>query len=140
MRVKSAIDRWIMVVLLLALASSVSGIFTATDDERLLVGLISGLAAGLVVWILRETYYELKEDHLFCRSGPITVRVPYDQVRSVHLSESLRSSLALSLRRIEIIWHDQAGHSKTVLISPENREEFLLLLLEKCPHIQNKQV
>ena len=135
MRVKSAVDGWVKVVLLLALASTMTGVFAAPENERLISGLISGLTAALLVWILRETYYELNEDHLFCRSGPITARIPYDQIRSVRLSNSWLSSIALSVRRIEIVWNDKAGRPKTVLISPIDREEFMRRLLEKCPHI-----
>lgn len=131
MRVKSSIDRpisiliWGVVIILVS-----SAIFVPSN--KLLYGIISGIVIAFLIWLYFGTYYELREDYLYCKSGPINEKIPYDSIKSIKLSENMLSSMALSRKRIEIRQHGKGYITGTTLISPKNREEFLEELKKRC--------
>jgi hypothetical protein len=80
-------------------------------------------------------YYELRDDYLYCRSGPFFEKIAYERIKSVRLYHSHLSSLALSAQQIEIRQHNKSYITGTTLISPENREEFLEELRSRCQNL-----
>ncbi len=81
------------------------------------------------------TFYEFHDDHLYCRSGPLWERIPYDRIRSVRLCQNAFSSMALSMRRIEIRRHGRGWVTGTTFISPVSREVFFLELIGRCRNL-----
>jgi hypothetical protein len=137
MRVKSAVDWWLGLILWLVIISLIGTSFIVPPAERLFVYLINIPVLLLTLWIYFGTYYELRED-LFCRSGPFFTRIPYETITSVRLSRNPLSSLALSLNRIEIAYTSKGIFSAgLVYISPPDREAFIKELLTRCPHLAN---
>lgn len=135
MRVKSAIDWWLGGLIWLVIFAIIAGMLPSLAEEEKAIGY--GVAIPMVAFLLSLffcTYYELRDDHLFCRSGPLFERIPYDCIKSVKLSNSLLSGMALSMRRIAIRKHDSWPLGVT-LISPPNREEFMQELLSRCQNL-----
>lgn len=91
---------------------------------------------GFLFWLYLSTYYILEDDHLFCRSGPLKKKIPYDSIKTLKLSRNSLSSMALSLDRIEIREEGKGYLSGTTLISPVNREEFYAELKRLCQSIR----
>ncbi|OOE12359.1 PH domain-containing protein [Fictibacillus arsenicus] len=86
-----------------------------------------------ICWLWFSTYYVLNERELVIRCGPINKRIPYREITSAHKTWNPLSSPALSLKRINIKY--QFGMA---LISPKDRDRFLHMLKERCPHADIK--
>ncbi|MDW7740613.1 MAG: PH domain-containing protein, partial [Bacillota bacterium] len=124
MRVKSKVDLWIAVVIWAGIAI-MAGTITMQHDQPV-IGYAIGLPViALLLWVYYGTYYELRDDYLYCRCGPFFEKIAYSKIKSVRLSRNMLSSMALSLDRIEIKQHGKGFILGTTYISPENREEFM---------------
>lgn len=135
MRVKSAVDLWVSLVILLATLIIGVSLAIAPAEGRWIIFPLGLIGALLMLWLYFGTYYELKEDHLFCKSGPFTERIPYNRIKSLKLSENLLSSMAMSRQRIEITQHNKGYITGTTFISPVNREDFLAELTSRCSNL-----
>ncbi len=90
-------------------------------------------ASGFLLWILFGTYYELYENCLYCKSGPFSEIILFDDIRHLELSNNTRTGLALSSRRIVIRQFDE----EYSVISPRHRERFFAHLKVRCPHLDD---
>ena len=84
-----------------------------------------------VGWIWFGTGYEISDDKLKIRCGPLRQRIPLQEIREIKRTRSPLSAPACSLDRMEIKY----GNSKRVMISPADKEAFIKLLMEKSPQI-----
>ena len=89
------------------------------------------LVIAAEIWILCSTTYTFGEEELICRSGPFSERIPYGKLRRATKCKGYVFSLALSELRVELKYG--RADTDTVFISPENEDEFLEKLSEKCP-------
>jgi hypothetical protein len=134
MRVKSIVDGYFKLIIFAAIGAMavLSGFFARalllSPQEALLGYGAVILGAALLLWLLYGTYYELCDDYLLCRSGPFVAKIPYDSIRQLTLCESLSSSMAMSVRRIQILQQDGDNDTGITLISPAGRELFLTRL------------
>lgn len=136
MRVKSAIDWWMNIIIWTVIIVIEVGIFASPENERV-PGLIVGyLISAFILWIYFGTYYEFREDYLYCKCGPLFEKIAYDKIKSVRLSRNILSSMALSTKRIEIKQHGKGYIMGTTFISPENREEFMKELRKRCRNLE----
>lgn len=144
MRVKSSVDSWFKVIVftvigIMAAAAFFLTLATKFTPFEIIVGYTAVVAASaLLLWLRFGTYYEFREDYLYCRSGPFTEKIKYDRIKYLGLSENMLSSMALSSQRIEIRQHDKSYITGTTMISPENREIFLEQLKTRCRFLQVK--
>lgn len=89
-----------------------------------------------LLWIYFGTYYEFREEYLFCKSGPFFENIKYDNIKSIKLTQNLFSSMALSSKRIEIRQHGKGYILGTTFISPMNRQEFINELIKRCKNLE----
>ena len=89
-------------------------------------------------WLVYDLFinlrYSLIEGFLVIVPGGILpkTRIPIEAIRKIEKTTSLISSPAASLDRIEVFYNK----FDSVVISPENRQEFLQELLKQNPKIQ----
>lgn len=136
MRIKSAVDWWLAALIGIIIGMMVFAMITAPASEVALVCLISLPTIGFMLWIYFATYYELREELLYCRCGPFVARIPYDAIKTIRLSRNPISSLALSTKRIEIVHASKSFFGGLTYISPPDREDFMGQLLAKCPQVR----
>ncbi|QOR64578.1 PH domain-containing protein [Cytobacillus suaedae] len=136
MKYSSKKDLWLTIVvwgaMLFTFGSSIFALLEAEMGPIEYVIMIS-LGIGLpvfIMWMWFTTYYVLTDDSLIIRYGPFKKAVPFDSITSVKKTSNPFSSPALSMKRLEILY----GKYDIVLISPENRDTFMELLRERCPH------
>ena len=125
MTFKSAVDLWLLVIVALVVIISL-GISARLVMQRSPAGyLISiwliAVGIGLPLWLLYTTQYVVKDEVLKIQSGPFKWTIPITSISQVVETTNPRSSPALSLRRLEITY----GESKTIMVSPKDREGFL---------------
>ena len=134
MREKSKIDLWVSIVIWAAILFLASTIIILQDDK--IIGYSVGIPLVIfLMWIYFGTYFEFREDYLYCRCGPFFEKIPYSKIKSVRLSQNFLSSMALSSKRIEIKQHGRGYITGTTFISPENREEFMRELIRRCKNL-----
>lgn len=137
MRIKSAVDWWLAALIGIIIGMMVFTMIVAPADQIVLVSIISLPTIGFILWIYFGTYYELRDEYLFCRSGPFSARIPYTAVKTIRPSRNPISSLALSTKRIEITYASRSLFGGLTYISPPDREDFMAQLLAKCPQAKH---
>jgi hypothetical protein len=134
MRVKSKIDLWVAIIIWAGIL--IMAVTMATQFDQSVLGYAIGLPViALLLWIYYGTYYELRDEYLYCRCGPFLEKIAYQKIKSVKLGRNLLSSMALSLDRIEIKQHGKGFLLGTTYISPENRDQFISDLISRCKNL-----
>jgi hypothetical protein len=121
----SKVDTWLILVAALAAGASV-GVAVALLREGgvpvvVMVPVVVVLGAGLPLWTLFGTCYELTPGRLRIRCGPFRWTVPLNEIRAVTPTRNPLSSPALSLDRLRIDY----GRGSSVMISPRDQARFL---------------
>lgn len=141
MRIRSAVDFRNEALILLSVAFMMLGAPYLTAAMGLtaqlaMIGYVSAAAASsFLLWFLLGTYYEFREDCLYCRCGPFSETIRYDDIFFLRLSKNTASSLALSSKRIEV-WQCSGGIVSGTMISPKNRTLFMALLKARCRYLE----
>jgi len=134
MKYYSKIDLWykilISIVIVILITSLVMVIFTFKSMELILAVIIIALIIVFILSIYFNTYYEFKDNYLYCKSGIFCEKIKYKDIKSIKKSKNMFSSMALSRDRIEIKTSDNIFLGLTY-ISPFNEDEFMELLNRK---------
>ena len=101
-----------------------------TKQDCILLGSILLLTTLFIVWVMVDIRYELREDELYVRGGPIFARIPYTTIREVRKFDGFTGgfTIASSKKGIEIIYQKGLGY---MVISPTEREHFIVALEAK---------
>ena len=99
------------------------------------IGGLTNLIVGLIMLIISITIiplffitYILEEKELLVKLGFFcALKIAYSSITGIKETKNPLSSLAMSIDRIEIKY----GKGLCVLISPKNKQEFLMILKEK---------
>ncbi len=98
--------------------------------------LVYGISMILVVlflyYILNLTYYVIKDSELFVRSFFFKWTIEINTIEKIFPTNNMLSSPALSLDRLMIIY----GDGKEIMISPENKNEFLNDIATQNPDLK----
>jgi len=140
MRVKSKVDLWFSILIWATVIILVGSMIFVPQDGKLIAYAVVIPTSLFMFWIYFGTYYEFRDDYLFCKSGPFFEKIAYDKIKSARLSSNMLSSMALSIDRIEIKQHGKSYITGTTFISPENREEFMKELISRCKNIDPSDV
>ena len=122
---RSKVDAWLGIILggipFASLFAAWGLVHAPVPGRWLLAVPILLLGVCLPLSLLFFTTYRINEAFLRIRSGFFTWEIPIDTISKVESTNDPVSSPALSLDRIRI----EYGHTKSVIISPQNKEEFL---------------
>lgn len=136
MRLKSKIDIWIGIVIWGTVLIMLVSLIYVPQNEKIFGYVVVFPMSALMFWIYFGTYYEFRDEYLYCRSGPFVEKIVYEKIKSVKLSQNLLSSMALSRQRIEIRQHGKGYITGTTYISPVSREEFMMGLISRCKNTE----
>lgn len=121
----SKVDAWLVLVTALTVATSAIAAWVMIREGGVpavvMVPVTLLLGAGLPLWVLRGTRYELTPGRLLIRCGPFRWTVPLKEIRAVEPTRNPLSSPALSLDRLRIDY----GRGSSVMISPRDKARFL---------------
>lgn len=136
-RVKSTIDIWFRILIwLTVIILIIPAILVPEGNVYVLLCILPIIA--FLLWIYFNSWYELRDEYLYCVCGPFREKIAYDKIKSARLATNLLSSMALSSKRIEIRQHGKGYFAGTTMISPKNREAFLEELKKRCYNLENK--
>lgn len=124
---------WVVALLLIA-----TPFFTPNKiwGEMLIPIIIVVLCALLILWILLDTKYEIKNSFLHYTSGPIRGKIDIYKINAIVHQKNwfVQSSLkpALGTKGLVIKY----GKYDDIYISPKHKQQFIDTLLEINPHIE----
>ncbi|WP_002149767.1 PH domain-containing protein [Bacillus cereus] len=124
-------DVWLYPIFFIILGACFAPIFAGR--EYFLLFFTIPLAI-LFSWSWFSTKYIVKEEIIMITSGPVKKRIFIRGIKRISNTKNPISAYALSFDRLEIVY----GSYETELISPRNKEEFILLLKRKNPGIEIK--
>ncbi|HDR3888059.1 TPA: PH domain-containing protein [Bacillus cereus] len=124
-------DAWLYLVFIIVIGACFAPIFAGR--EYFLLFFTIPLAI-LFSWSWFSTKYIVKEEIIMITSGPVKKRIFIGDIKRISNTKNPIASYALSFDRLEIVY----GSYETELISPRNKEEFILLLKRKNPGIEIK--
>ncbi|HEX6994681.1 MAG TPA: PH domain-containing protein [Gammaproteobacteria bacterium] len=144
---RSKVDRWLLVVMVAAAATTVLtvvfalaiGIWQSGPAALFFIPLFIPMVAvgvGLPWWLLRSTRYTLTPEELRIVCGPFHWTVRLKDIRRVSRTSNPLSSPALSLRRLRI----EYGNRRFVMISPDDEERFLRELEIRRPGVVDSSI
>jgi len=131
MRFNSEKDFWLGLLIWIPIGG---GFIGSLVSEGWLIKIIMFATVIFVGWIWFGTSYIISEEILIIRCGPFSERIKIKDIKSIKKTRNLLSSAALSIDRIEIKY----GYSGMTLISPEDRVQFVGLILKKNNNINIK--
>lgn len=98
--------------------------------------IITSLASALVVWILLDTRYVIKNSFLLYRSGPFRGRIDINKIDKVQYFSGLYPQVtmkpALDIKGYIITYNKQ----EDVYVSPKKSNDFIAELLKINPKIE----
>ena len=136
---KGRVDGWFYIVMAASclLVLWVCGMLL--QEGELVAALIDALVLAMVLllWlpICLRNYLLLDSEGLLIVFGLIKKRIGWGDVRRVALTSNPLSSLAASMRRVEIRY----GRSGVVMVAPADREGFLDAVAELAPWVEIKR-
>ena len=127
---KSKIDLWLAallaVVMILSLFIGLRELGDRAQPSQLPAVFILTLGVLVPFSSLFFTRYTILDKTLLVRSGGLRWSIPLKEISDIAPSKDPKASPALSLDRIRIDY----GKNKYILISPKNKDEFLIDLRE----------
>lgn len=122
----SKVDNWL---LMLVVTAAVLVLLAATLLSLMgwaWFGLLLFVAgAVLPMWVVMTTRYHVINDELVVRAGPLRWRIALDQVLAAEACHNALLAPAMSKERLAITYQDASGKRATLMISPEDRYQFI---------------
>lgn len=96
------------------------------------------ICAGLIIWILLNTKYEIKQSFLFYTSGPIRGKIDIYKINTIEHQKKwfVQSTLKPALGSKGLII--KYNKYDDIYISPKEKQKLIDALLEINPHIEIK--
>lgn len=138
MRYEAKIDAWIKLLLYGSVVITLAPAFIMPNDEIIMYILITLPIAIFVLWMLYGSYLEFREDELFVKLGPIFSKIKYDNIKSISMTKSYLSSLAMTNKRVFIKVHNKTWVKSDVQVGPKDRAEFIDELTRRCRNLEKE--
>lgn len=117
-----------LIIFLPAIGTIIFTLFIEPLASLIIVGSIM-----FTIWFWFGTFYELKNGLFLAKSGPLRVKIPFEEIKEVRKNKDMRSGYSLSFKRIELVY---GSKNKRIAISPKNQDNFLKELKMYNPNIQ----
>jgi hypothetical protein len=134
MRFKTRVDWFYKSIILILLAVFIVGEVSIYKDNNTLEAVIFGLIFLLIISFLIAaiftTHFTFESDHLLCKYSFWKHKIPFATIKKIERQESvLYGGWKMSTAAKGLILHYNSYDE--LLISPENEEEFILMLNSK---------
>ncbi|MFF2754113.1 PH domain-containing protein [Psychrobacillus sp. NPDC058041] len=93
------------------------------------------LCEGFILWVSLDIVYTFKENSLIVRGGLFRSNIPFEDITKVNPTSNILVGYRILSSKDALEIHYKKATMGSVIISPENQEVFLEILLEKAPHI-----
>lgn len=93
------------------------------------------LCEGFILWVSFDIVYTFKENSLIVRGGLFRSNIPFEDITKVNPTSNILVGYRILSSKDALEIHYKKATMGSVIISPENQEVFLEVLLERAPHI-----
>lgn len=101
-----------------------------------IMGVLFLLCEGFILWISFDIEYTFKDDYLFVRGGPIQSKIPYEVITKVNPTSHILVGYRILSSKDALEIHYKKSMLGSIIISPEEQDDFLKVLFGKAPHIR----
>ena len=151
MKFRSKIDRTFTIMILIAIAiialatmsPVVYELFYTNSPEYLAVWIMIALflvCTAFILWISQDIHYVLYDDYLYVKGGPFRSKIKYKDITKVNKTSNILVGYRILSSKDALEIHYKHSFMGSVIISPDNQEQFINLLLEKASHIAHVSV
>ena len=129
----------LIAVLLMAVATlwpAVYELFYSLQTDWVAVWIMCGLFiifSGFIIWIWLDIEYILYDEYLFVRGGLFRSRIPYGQITSIQETKNVFFGYRILSSKDALEIYYKTGLLGSVIISPENKDQFIEELRKRCP-------
>lgn len=141
-RFRSKVDNWFMFIAVVPVVICLIFGFNQNDLNSAITSIaISIIILVFFVYTYFNTFYTFRNNNLLIKNSFILNQtIDIQQIKKIVKSNSWEKAPALSMDRIEIKYNEKPtvryNFYDSVIISPENKEEFIKNLLEINPEIE----
>lgn len=146
MKFRSKIDRTfkmmmsvaLVIVALATLWPVAYELFYTNSPEYLAIWIMVALfvvCASFLLWITIDIHYTFYDDYLFVKGGPFRSEIKYKDMTKVNKSSNILVGYRILSSKDALEIHYKSALMGSIIISPDNQENFLKVLFEKAPHI-----
>ena len=121
-------DKWITIIMW---GISLAGFIFPLINRQLITTLIMLTLAAILLWFWFRTGYKIEGEKIIIYYGPIRQTIIIPDIQLIIKSKMPITAPALSLKRIQIT----CGKYDVISISPQNREQFISMVLDINPEI-----
>ena len=105
---------------------------------RFLIALMCLIVVVMVIWVRMDTWYELRKNGLYLKSGPFHDLIPYSEIKTVDKTRGWDFIMALDFDRLQLNAGLNPEKGKIVL-SPVNEDEFIEALRARCDGLEVRE-
>ena len=92
------------------------------------------VCTGFLIWISLDIHYIFYDDYLYVKGGPFRSKIKYKDMTKVNKSSNILVGYRILSSKDALEIHYKNSLMGSIIISPDNQEQFLQLLLQKAPH------
>ena len=125
-----------MIIAVAGLWPAVYEVFFASKTDWVAVWIMCGLFivfSGFMVWIWLDIEYKFYDDYLFVRGGLFRSRIPYSQITRIQETNNVLIGYRILSSKDALEIYYKTGLLGSVIISPENKDQFIEELRRRCP-------
>ena len=93
--------------------------------------------AGMLLWIFIDIHYTFYDDYLYVKGGPFRSKIKYKDMTKVNKSSNILVGYRILSSKDALEIHYKHSLMGSVIISPDNQEQFVKVLIEKAAHINH---
>lgn len=93
--------------------------------------------AGMLLWIFVDIHYTFYDDYLYVKGGPFRSKIKYMDMTKVNKSSNILVGYRILSSKDALEIHYKHSLMGSVIISPDNQEQFVKVLIEKAAHINH---
>ncbi|SEN80136.1 PH domain-containing protein [Paenisporosarcina quisquiliarum] len=93
--------------------------------------------AGMLLWISVDIHYTFYDDYLYVKGGPFRSKIKYMDMTKVNKSSNILVGYRILSSKDALEIHYKHSLMGSVIISPDNQEQFVKVLIEKAAHINH---
>ena len=90
---------------------------------------------GFLIWISLDIHYIFYDNHLYVKGGPFRSKIKYKDITKVNKTSNILAGYRILSSKDALEIHYKNSLMGSIIISPDNQEQFLKVLFEKVSHI-----
>lgn len=118
-------------------------LFYTNSPEYLAIWIMIALflvCTAFILWISLDIHYVLYDDYLYVKGGPFRSNIKYKDMTKVNKTSNILVGYRILSSKDALEIHYKHSLMGSIIISPDNQDQFIKVLLEKASHIAHVSV